>query len=175
MAPGLAQGGQGIGGFPRLGDGHGENPAVDDRSAIPELRRNIRLDRQPGKRFDQVLSDQCRMPGGAARHETQPVEAGKLSILEPELGDPNVGRLVVHPFAQCVSNGFGLLEDLLEHEVGVPGLLRRLAVPGDAARASPDRNPVECPQGDSVGSQHRQFVLLEDKDLARLSEQGRDV
>src|SRR3989442_14425476 len=59
--------------------------------------------------------------------------------------------------------------------MGVSRLFRRLALPGDGARVSPNRNPVERPQGEPFWGHHRQLPLVEDEDLSRLPQQGRDV
>ena len=115
------------------------------------------------------------MPRRAARDEAQPVETGELSIPEPQLGDPDVEPLGIHPFAHRVSHGLRLLEDLFEHEVGIAGLLRRLTVPGDGARLTPNRNPVERPQRDPFRGHRRQLSIVENEDLPRLPQQGRYV
>ena len=62
MVPGLAQGGQRVRGLARLGDRDGEHTTVEDRVAIAELRGDIHLDRQPGKRFDEVFPDESGVP-----------------------------------------------------------------------------------------------------------------
>jgi len=59
--------------------------------------------------------------------------------------------------------------------VGIAGLLRRLTVPGDGARLTPNRNPVERPQRDPFRGHRRQLSIVENEDLPRLPQQGRNV
>src|SRR5205814_5725799 len=107
--------------------------------------------------------------------KAEPVETGELAILEPELGDPNVRTLRIHSVAHRVPDGLGLLEDLLEHEVGIAGLFSRFAIPWNGARLSPNGHTIQGPEGDPVGGQHRQLAIVEDESLSRVLEQGRDV
>ena len=171
----LAEGGEGIGGFAGLGDRDGEHPAVDDGLAIAKFRGDVDLDRQPCKRFDQVFPDQRGVPRSAASHEAQSVETGELAILQSELGDPDVRSLRVHPFSDRVLDGLGLLEDLLEHEVGIAGLLCGLAVPVDRAPGSPNGSAVQRAHRDAVGCQHRELAVAEDENVPRLPQERRDV
>src|SRR5467141_4080962 len=95
---------------------------------VAELRRDVYLDRQPGERLHEILPDKGRVPGGPARHEAETAEPCEVSIFEPELRD--VDRMVVRvrPLSQSVSDDVGLLEDLLEHEIGIARLLGSLGV-----------------------------------------------
>src|SRR2546422_349873 len=84
-------------------------------------------------------------------------------------------RSRVHSLEHRVSDGIRLLEDLLEHEMGIPGLFCRLTIPRDGARLPPNRHPVECSHCDPLGGQHCQLALVEDQNLPRPTEQGWNV
>src|SRR5262245_32182777 len=115
------------------------------------------------------------MPRGTARHEAESIESGELAILQSEFGDPNVRSLQVCALANRVLDGLRLLEDLLEHEVGIPRLLRRLTVPIDRVRRSPKGSSVQRARDNVVGSQDGELSVVEDEDLPRLPEKSRDV
>src|SRR4029450_13186193 len=128
--------------------------------AIPKFRSDVDLDRQSRKRFDQVLADQRGMPRGTARHEAESIEPGELAILQSELGDPKVRSLRVGPLANRVLDSLGLLEDPLEHEVGIPRFLRGLAVPVDGVWRSPHGSSVQRAHDDAVGGQDRALAVV---------------
>src|SRR5204862_6647501 len=124
-----------------------------DEAPRAESDGAVDLGGEPGKLSDQVLAAQGGVPAGAAGDEAEAVEAGEVAILEAELGDADVGRLEVQAFAHGVAEGLGLLEDFLEHEVGIAGLFGGLAGPGDGGRAAATGRPVERAAGDAVRGQ----------------------
>ena len=71
---GDADAGQGVGGLPRLGDGDGQHPLVDEQMPVAEFRGDIHLDRDMRIFFDPVFGDQGGMPGGAAGDQEDPVD-----------------------------------------------------------------------------------------------------
>ena len=62
-------------------------PAVENRLPVAELGRDIHFNRQPREVLDQVLPDERRVPGGAARHETQSIELNQVAVAQCQLGD----------------------------------------------------------------------------------------
>ena len=76
-----------------------------------------------------------------------------------------------HGFA----DGRRLLEDLLEHEVLVAGLLRRDRIPGDAGRLAFDGLAVERHERHPVRRHDRHFAVVEEHDIAGVAQDRRHV
>src|SRR5437667_4845691 len=123
---------EGVDRLAALTDGQGQGVRTEHRVAIPELARDLDLDREPGPMLDRVLGDESRMEGRAARdHEdlrdltqdivrdSELIELKTTGMDAPGKGVPDRRRLLV---------------DLLAHEVRVAALLRLGHVPATLDR-----------------------------------------
>ena len=68
---GRAQRRQRVGGLAGLRDGHGQDAAVEHGAPIAKLGGDVHLDREAGELLHEILADQRRVPGGAARDEAR--------------------------------------------------------------------------------------------------------
>ena len=90
-------------------------------------------------------------------------------------GEDDGAALGLHAPAHRVGGGARLLVDLLQHEVAVAALLGEDRIPLDADRGALDRRAVEMADLHSMARHHRQILVLEDDDVARVGEDGGDV
>ncbi len=122
---GIAQGSQGIGGFPGLGDGDEQRVGLHRHLAVAELAGHLDLAGNAGQLFQPVAGDHAGVEAGAAGDDLHVAHLGE------QLGRLRAEGLHQHVIgAQAAFQGalhhLGLLVDFLEHEVAVLALLRRL-------------------------------------------------
>ena len=98
---------------------------------IPELRGNIDLYWDPYIFFQPVLGHQRRMPGGAAGHEKDTLDALELITVKIDFRQHDIAGLQVDPAPYRIGNRLRLLEDFLEHEMLVAGLFCHRRIPFD--------------------------------------------
>ena len=137
---GLAQRRQRVGGLARLRDDDGERVRRDDRIAVAVLRAVVDFDRHARQLLDQELADQRRVPRRAAREDRDPLDrrAARASVIF--ISSRNTLPVSCDDAAEDrLARGRRLLEDLLEHEVLVAGLLRHDRIPQHALRRLRDR------------------------------------
>jgi len=119
---GIAQGGQGVGGFTGLGDAHEQGVRLHRDAAIAELAGHLDLAGDAGQFFEPVTGDHAGVVAGAAGDDLHVAHLGE------QLGSLRAERL--HQYmvsAQAAFQGAlhdgGLLMDLLEHEVAERALV----------------------------------------------------
>ena len=108
----------GVSGFTTLGNEYADIVAEDRCLAVEEVRRELNADRDFGQLFKDGPRSDARMVASAARREndaTSTADDGKICAETTE-GDLIV--IKVDTTTHCVDNRFGLLEDLLLHEMG---------------------------------------------------------
>ena len=76
--------------------------------------RELDVGRDAGPLLDRVLADEGGIGCCAAGRDDHPVDADEELVEPVELGDDDLP--VLHPTADRVRDGFGLLGDLLGHE-----------------------------------------------------------
>ena len=115
------------------------------------------------------------MPGGAARQDDDTVDRLQPVVRDLELAQEHVPGLerstTEHRFLNCPR----LLENLLQHEVLVTGLLRHHRVPGNALGRRLDRDAGEIGERYTVGCDDRHFLIAEEHDVAGMAQHSRDV
>ena len=105
---------------------------ADDRIAIAVLRAVVHVDRHARERLDQELSDERRVPRRAAREDHDPLDVAQDLIRNLDLLQEDPAALDRGAAEDRLLHRPRLLEDLLEHEVLVSGLLRHDRIPRDA-------------------------------------------
>src|SRR5690606_23595722 len=120
---GVAQGGQGVGSFPGLGDGDQQRVGGHGHLAIAELAGHFHLARQAGLLFNPVTRNHTGVVAGAAGHDMD-----VLDILQAgfRIWAQHGGQymVVTQGAAQGVGDRRGLLMDFLEHVVAVFALVQ---------------------------------------------------
>ena len=161
--------GDGVGGLARLGDRDDERPLVERRRAVAELGADVGPGRQPGPVLDRGRPDERRVVGAAAGDQLDArdrpqrlLEAGELVDVDPvEPVDASGDRL---------AERFGLLVDLLEHEMLVAALLGRLGRPVDGRHRALERLAGDVGDGHAPRPDVGDVAVLEEDDLVGVGE-----
>ena len=149
--------------------------SADDRIAVAVLRSIVDLDADLGQRLDQILSDQCRMPRGAARQQRDLVDRAQRGVRNIEVLEEDSPRIERHAPEDGVAAGRGLLVDLLEHEVLVAALLRRDRIPEHALRRLRDFTPRIVGELHAGAGDHRHLLVGEEDDVACVAQNRRNI
>ena len=147
---------------------------VERRRAVAELRADGGPGRQPGPVLDGRRPDERRVVGAAAGDQLDPGDRPQ-GRLEPDQlvdGDPVVA---VDPAGDRLAQRFGLLVDLLEHEMLVAALLGGLGRPVDGRDRALDRRAGDVGDGDAPRPDVGHVAVLEEDDLVGVGEDGRDI
>ena len=125
----LAQRRERVGGLPRLRDDDRERVLRDDRIAVAVLGSVVDVDRHARERLDQELADQRRVPRRAAREDDDALDLAQRLVGDLDLVQEHPAALERRAAEHGLLDRPRLLEDLLEHEVLVSGLLRHDRIP----------------------------------------------
>ncbi len=139
----VAQRGERVGRLARLRNDDRETPTIDRRLAVSIFRRDIDLDRETGEPLDPVFGDEPGHMGGAAADDRDAAQGFRVNGPDKRF-QPHCRHVDV--MGERVAHDFGLLVDLLRHEVAVIALLRQQAarrVPLNAALDRLARTVVE--------------------------------
>jgi len=101
---GLAHGRQRVGGLARLRDGDEQVPLADQRVAVAELGAEVDLDGDARDPLDEEFAHQGRVPGGAAGHQVELLQA--LGV-DGDVLERDAGLLELQAAAQGVGDGGG--------------------------------------------------------------------
>ena len=104
------------------------------------------------------------------RLDRRELRVGDLHLLEEHLAG-----VLRHAAEDRFARGGRLLEDLLEHEVLVAGLLRHDRIPQHALRRLGDRAAEEIGERDAGARDDRHLLVAEEHDVAGVAEDRRDV
>ena len=116
-------GSQRIGCLTTLRDGDHHIVLRHNRIAIAELRSILHLDGNTTQRLDNLLADESSMPGSTASHNDDALGLKQLSTVVYQSRQGNVVTFHIDTSTHTVGQTFGLLEDFLQHEVGITTLL----------------------------------------------------
>ena len=128
---GLLQGGKRVARLARLADDDHQGVLVDDRRTVAELRRNVNLDGDARELLDVVLADKTRMIRRAAGDDVNLIKRIEEFAAPAQLVHDDMLAVLGNARRHRVAHGLRLLVNLLEHEVLVATLFRRLGVPVD--------------------------------------------
>ncbi len=146
----------------------------DHRVAIAVLGGHVDLDGDARPLLDRVAADQPGVVGGAAGDDDDPLEAlqkgvvdGRIDRGQPQI-DPPPPRCAL---ADGLGDGVGLLVDLLEHEALIALLLRGVGIPVDLRHLALDDLAGGAVDGDALGAQRDDLVVVEVLDLPGLAQE----
>ncbi len=117
--PRIAQGGQGIDRFSRLGNEQRRTLAAQRGFPVAEFRGDIDLDRNPRQGFEPILGRQAGVIRGAAGDQGQAVQFRRI---ERQVRYGHRARRRIDEALQGVADDLGLFVDFLQHEVPVTAL-----------------------------------------------------
>ena len=155
--------------------GHDERPGPDGRIPVAELRAEIHLGGDAGQPLDHEASHDGRVVRRAARDQDDALDGLRHLPVEPDVGEDDGAALGLDAPAHRVGGGARLLVDLLQHEVAIAALLGEDRVPLDAHGARSTGAPSRWRDLHAVARHHRDVLVLQDHDVARVRQDGRDV
>ena len=171
----LAQRRQRIGGLARLRDDDRQRLGRHDRLAVAVLRSVVDFDRNAGQLLDHELADQPRVPRRPAREDRDPLDRGQLRFGDLHFLEKHPSGVLRHAAEDRLAGRGRLLEDLLQHEVLVAGLLGHDRIPQHALRRLGDRPPEEVGEGHARARDDRHLLVAEEHDIARVAEDRGNV
>ena len=110
------------------------------------------------------------MPRCAAGQQRDLVDGTQVGVGDGHLVEMDLAGLERRPAEHRVAHGMRLLEDFLEHEMLVAGLLCGDRIPGDARRRALDRFPVERHELNALRRDDRHFAIVEKDHVAGVAE-----
>ena len=131
----MAQGGQRIGGFPRLADENRHAAFGQDRAAVAELGRDVDFGGNAGQLFEPVFRDLRGVMPGAAGDHGHAVALGEIDALgqrQTARAGIIIARCGRMERQGCAQDG-GLFGDFLGHEMAVAGFVHACLIQVDAA------------------------------------------
>ena len=171
----LSKRGERVRRFARLRDDDGQGVLADDRAAVSIFGAVVDVDRDAGELLDHELADEARVPRRAARQNRDLVDRGQLLLGHFHLVEKHAARILRDAAKDRFARGRRLLEDFLEHEVLVAGLLRHDRVPEHALRDFGNRPIEEVGELHARPRDHGHFLVAEEDDVARVAEDRGDV
>ena len=171
----LAQRGQRVGRLARLRDDDGERVWRHNRLAVAVLGSVVHFDRDARQLLDHELADEAGVPRGAARQNRDVLDRGQLGIVELHLFEKHLAGVLRDAAEDRLAGGSRLLEDFLEHEVLVAGLLRHDRIPQHALGRLGDRPSAKIGEHGAGPGDDRHLLVVQEDDVARVAEDRRDV
>ena len=171
-APGLAQGGQGVGGLAGLGDDQEHRVFFQRRVPVTKFVRELHFHRDSRQFLDQIFAHQRRVPACAARRNHDALKRAQLVGSQVQAAELGRRPFLVHPAAQRVFHRLGLLEYLLEHEMLVlppHGVLLAELQPADLHVRRVRTQVHDC---EPVGRDRGHVVVVQVNHLFRVGNDG---
>ena len=125
------EGGEGIGGLPRLGDPDHDRALFEHRVPVSPLRSVLDGRGQSAQLLEQVGSDYRGVPRSATGREHDALRIAQSRRDVPETAETDAGGPGHDPASQRLRDRFRLLVDFLQHEMGVSAAFRLLEIPFD--------------------------------------------
>lgn len=163
----FANGGDCVEGLSGLADGDDERIGSEDRVFIAEFRGDLGSGGNAGDVFKERGGDLSSMPGGSTGEDNDAAKCLEVGGSEGQVLEVDSAEVREQAVMESLLDGLGLLEDLLEHEMGIP-------VFGEG----------ECAQLEALGVfldgcetvvEHFDFVRTDESDLVIAEEQDIQV
>ena len=135
----------------------------------------VDFDRNARQLLDQELADEGGVPRGAACEDGHAVDLRQLRLRDLHLLEEHAAAVLRDAPEDRLARSRRLLEDLLEHEVLVAGLLRHDRIPQHALRGGRDRTAEEVGEAHAGARDDRHLFVAEEHHVARVAQDGRDV
>ena len=170
---GFPQGSHGIQRLAGLADENDQGVFIHQRVAVAEFRGKTYLHRAAQQPLPVVFADHAHMIAGTAGNNKDAADAlnivpRQVKVIQHHPAIPDAGR-------NGLADGFRLLEDLLEHEVGIAALFRGGNVPVDVAVSLFDGVHLIVEEADALRRQNGDLPVLHIDDIAGMGDNGRHV
>ena len=143
--------------------------------AVAVFRPVVDFDRQACELLDHELADQRGVPRRAARQNRHAVYRRQLRLGDLHLFEEDLAGVLGNAAEDRLSRGGRLLEDFLEHEVLVAGLLRHDRIPQHALGGFGHRTAEEVGKRHAAAGDDRHLFIAQEHDVAGVVEDRRDV
>ena len=170
---GLPHGGQSVDGLAGLADDQGKGVLGHDGVAVPELRGQGHFHRLAQQLFQNIFGVHAHVVGGAAGDDAQLVHLGHVPGGEGQVVQHH--SAVLDPGGDGLSDGLGLLHDLLGHEVLVPALFGGGDLPVHVMVLLLHRAEVGVIYPQVVGGELGDLPIVQVAHLSGVFDEGGDV
>ena len=170
---GLPQGGHSIQRLTGLTDENDQRMIVHQRVAVAEFRGQTHLHRAAEQALPVVLADHAHMVAGPAGHDENTADALDVFLCQAQIVQHHPA--LPDPGRDGFPDGLRLLEDLLEHKVGVAALFRSGNVPVDVAVGLIDGVHLVIEKVDALRRQHGDLAVLHVNNIAGMADDGSHV
>ena len=170
----VADGGEGVGRLAGLAHGYHERGRRDDGVAVAELARGLHLGGDARPALDKVFGDESSMEARAAGNHVHAVHQVQLLVGEAQFVDVELAS-AGHAAHERVAHHARLLANLLEHEVGVAGLLGHIHVPVHVRDLGFDNVALGIGVLDGIRRELGELAVLEHHHVTRGVDEGDDV
>ncbi|MCG3768264.1 MAG: hypothetical protein JW394_0368 [Nitrospira sp.] len=167
--------GQRVGRLAGLRDRDEEILFLDQRIAIAEFAGDIDLHRRAYHLLQQILPHQPRMPRGAAGHDPNPSDCGKLFRRQADIRQIGLAGIVGIPAAHRIEDCLRLFVNLLQHEMRKATLFCRGGIPGDLRRFPFHRTALDIGKRDIRRGHNRHIPLFEVGHVAGMGQHRHDI
>ena len=164
----------GVSRLARLRDDDGEGLVVGDRLPVAVFRPVVDFDRHTRELPDHELAE-GPLPRRAARQDDDLLDLRELRAGEVHFLEAHVARVGRHVAADGLPHGRRLLEDFLEHEMRIAGLLGRDRIPQHALHDGRRRRADKISERDAVAGDDRHLFVAEVHDVTRVTQDGRRI
>lgn len=168
----LAHSGEGIGGFSGLGNGDDQIAAADDGIAVAELCCLLHLGGGIGQILEGIFADQAGVQGSATADEHDAMDLGEVARGAAHAGKHGGAEREVEPPAYRVAQGFRLLVNFLQHEVGEAAFFRCAGIEIELCHGAGDGHVVQVADLDVIGLDDGDVVVVEINHALGVSENG---
>ena len=170
---GLPEGGHGVQRLAGLADDHHEGIFIHDWVHVAELGGQRHLHRLAHQPLQIVLAHHAHMVGGTAGHDVDLADIFDVVLVKAEVLE--VHPAVLDPGEDGPAQGLGLLHDLLEHEVLIAALFRRVDLPVNVGDLLFHRLHQVVVALDALPGEHREFPVLHVDDFPGVLDNGGNV
>ncbi len=143
--------------------------------AVAVFAGDLGLHRNARQALDEGFAHHARVVGGAARHNGELAQQDRLLAGERHTVAPQGEGVGIDIMPQGVRNRAGLLKNFLEHEVVEPFLLSGIHIPADLLNLLLNGAAVRREEGDAVGGDLRDLMVVGQVDLAGIAQQRRHI
>src|SRR5215472_2975078 len=167
--------GQGVCGFTRLADAHGQSIGIDDGIAIAKFAAVVHFYGKAGQPLNHEFSREACVPTRPASYDADLLKLAELLFGELHFIEKDFAGVLRNAAEERVTHRARLLENLFLHEVLVAALFRHDGIPGDMLRGPLNRASIVIHYTDTVLGQNGDVSVSEKEDFARMFEQSRNV
>ena len=155
---GFPQCGHGVQRLAGLADDDCQITGADDGIAVPELGGQTPLHAAAQHPLQIVLAHHAHMVAGAAGHNKDAADIPNFPVGHGQVAEHHPALL--NTAGDGLGDGGGLLEDLLQHEVGIAALFRRVHVPVDIVPLLFHRAAALVIDADANRGHHGQLAVV---------------